>query len=137
MVDKTMKTGKRGFTLIELIVVIAVLAILALLIVPQVTGYVDQANDTVAKANAKTCYNEYLAWKTAKESGLNNDTGKYPSGFTEITGSLIPAKERTSGCYIIIDIRYEDSSYVIGPTAGNTYYSVLVKDGSMYQGSAN
>jgi len=78
-----MKTGKRGFTLIELIVVIAVLAILALLIVPKVTGYVDQANDTVAKANAKTCYNEYLAWKTAKDSGLSKDTGYYPSDFKE------------------------------------------------------
>jgi len=44
MGDKTMKTEKRGFTLIELIVVIAILTVLALLIVPSITGYVSQAN---------------------------------------------------------------------------------------------
>lgn len=66
-----MKALKKGFTLIELIVVIAILAILALLIVPQVTGYVDQANKSVAKANADSCYTQWAADATAYVSGLN------------------------------------------------------------------
>jgi len=69
-----MKALKKGFTLIELIVVIAILAILALLIVPQVTGYVDQANKSVAIANADTCYTQWSADATSFASGISTST---------------------------------------------------------------
>lgn len=49
-----MKRKNCGFTLIELIVVIAIIAILALILVPQVTGYIDNAKDSVDKANLKS-----------------------------------------------------------------------------------
>ena len=52
--------NKNGFTLIELIVVIAIIAILSLILVPVVRGYVDNANESSDKANAKTCYTEAL-----------------------------------------------------------------------------
>lgn len=136
MGDKTMRTEKRGFTLIELIVVIAILAILAFLIVPKVTGYVDQANDMVAKGYAKTCYNEYLAWKAAKESGLNNDTRDCPNNFIILdintsTDAFNP-KLRTKGCYYI-DYGPPVGAMVIGPTVNTYYYGVSVLDGTMYQ----
>jgi type IV pilus assembly protein PilA len=67
-----MKALKKGFTLIELIVVIAILAILALLIVPQVTGYIAQANMNVAKANADSCYTEWIASDTATAAGFSS-----------------------------------------------------------------
>ena len=67
-----MKALKKGFTLIELIVVIAILAILALLIVPQVTGYVTKANEAVAKANADTCYTEWVANQTATAANFSS-----------------------------------------------------------------
>jgi prepilin-type N-terminal cleavage/methylation domain-containing protein len=131
MGDKTMKTGKRGFTLIELIVVIAILAILALLIVPRVTGYVNQANDVVAKANAKTCYNEYLAWKAAKDSGLNHDTGYYPSDFKEYTLGMSPGKY----CIANVELNYlANTRYVatiIGPVSNKRYYVVDPLTGNM------
>lgn len=35
---------KKGFTLVELIVVLVILAILAALLIPALTGYIDEAN---------------------------------------------------------------------------------------------
>ena len=125
MGDKTMKTGKRGFTLIELIIVIAILAILALLIVPKVTGYVDQANDTVAKADAKTCYNEYLAWKTAKESGLNSDTGIYPSDFKKWGDSGYE-----NGCSVMVS-GLNEVAYIFSPVVNKHYYMIDIENGNM------
>lgn len=46
--------NKKGFTLIELIVVIAILGILMLFLVPAFKGYLDDANQMVAKSHAKT-----------------------------------------------------------------------------------
>jgi prepilin-type N-terminal cleavage/methylation domain-containing protein len=45
--------NKKGFTLIELIVVVAIIAILALILVPQVTGYIDNAKEVVCISNRK------------------------------------------------------------------------------------
>lgn len=124
-----MKTEKRGFTLIELIVVIAILTVLALLIVPSITGYVSQANDTVAKANAKTCYNEYQAWKVAKDSGLNNDTGTYPSDFEEWDYS----NQKNTGCYIFLSSYNNNPVQVVGPTIGGYCYYVFIYNGGFYR----
>jgi prepilin-type N-terminal cleavage/methylation domain-containing protein len=83
-----MKALKKGFTLIELIVVIAILAILALLIVPQVTGYVKNANQSVAMANARSCYSSYIANKTATDSGLK-DVPAYDTACPAVTNNKI------------------------------------------------
>ena len=40
---KTVKTSKKGFTLVELIVVLVILAILAAMLVPALTGYIKRA----------------------------------------------------------------------------------------------
>jgi len=69
-----MKTMKKGFTLIELIVVIAIIAILALILVPQVTGYIDNANESAQKADAKTCYTTAMANWTSSEAGLTGSS---------------------------------------------------------------
>lgn len=60
--------NKKGFTLVELIVVIAILAVLGLILVPQVTGYIGAAKDSVGKANAKSCYSQGISYIVASEA---------------------------------------------------------------------
>ena len=48
-----MKNKKKGFTLVELIVVLAILAILAAMLVPELTGYIDKANQKKVVAETR------------------------------------------------------------------------------------
>ena len=52
---------KKGFTLIELIIVIAILAILAAILIPNMVTYIDEANTSVANANARSVYSAATA----------------------------------------------------------------------------
>jgi general secretion pathway protein G len=63
--------ASRAFTLIELLVVIVILAILAAVVIPRVTGRVDDAKEAKAMTDIKSI-----------ESALENyklDVGNYPS----------------------------------------------------------
>jgi prepilin-type N-terminal cleavage/methylation domain-containing protein len=64
-----------GFTLVELIVVIAIMVILIALLVPNVIGYISQAQDTANLSSAKAIYN------AANTACTNNKskTGAYPT----------------------------------------------------------
>ena len=55
---KLIRKNKKGFTLVELIVVIAILAILALILVPAITGYIEEANKSKNQANARALYSQ-------------------------------------------------------------------------------
>lgn len=50
------KNNKRAFTLIELIVVIGILAVLIAILVPVMTGIVNDARQATANANARTVF---------------------------------------------------------------------------------
>ncbi len=50
------RRNKKGFTLIELIVVIAILGILAAILVPTITGFIDDAKQNTDLANGKMMY---------------------------------------------------------------------------------
>lgn len=51
---ETRNKKKKGFTLVELIVVLVILAILAALLIPALTGYIDNANEKKVTAEART-----------------------------------------------------------------------------------
>ncbi|MBR1906703.1 MAG: type II secretion system protein [Clostridiales bacterium] len=53
---KTVKTSKKGFTLVELIVVLVILAVLAAMLVPALVGYVDKAKKEKEYQTAATVY---------------------------------------------------------------------------------
>lgn len=57
MKNKIMKkTEKKGFTLIELVVVIAIMTLLALIMVPNLTSYLNKADDSKVASNSKTIH---------------------------------------------------------------------------------
>ena len=56
LINQQKQKSKKGFTLVELIVVIAILGILAALVVPQVTGYIQKAQESTDQANAQMLY---------------------------------------------------------------------------------
>lgn len=53
---KTVKTSKKGFTLVELIVVLVILAVLAAMLVPALVGYIDRAKKEKEYQAASTVY---------------------------------------------------------------------------------
>ena len=71
------KLNKKGFTLIELIVVIAILAILALILVPSISNYVAEANNSKNEANVRSVYSQLTA-----EVAMASEAGQAKWGFT-------------------------------------------------------
>jgi len=58
---KQFQSLKKGFTLIEMLVVIAIIALLATLVVPAVTGALENAQRMTAMANGKGIYSSIFA----------------------------------------------------------------------------
>lgn len=70
------KLNNKGFTLMELIIVVAIMAILIALIAPNLVGFLDKADETSLKANAKSCYTAAAAWATqARIDGITIKDG--------------------------------------------------------------
>ena len=69
---------KKGFTLIELIVVIAIIAILSIILVPQIAGYIENSQQSVALSSCRTVADSaqlYIVEQTilSEKEELNED----------------------------------------------------------------
>ena len=102
--------SKKGFTLIELIVVIVILAILMAIMLPSLTGYIDQANEQGALVEAR---NVYAALQTMK--GLQYGTGaKYFEDSSNKLTSGVGGGEEKVNALIGVSGRYSYGTAVGG-----------------------
>ena len=70
------RNNTRGFTLVELITVLVVLTVLAALLIPALTGYIDQAKQKKVIAEARDVW-------TASQAAMSECYGLYPESFEE------------------------------------------------------
>jgi type IV pilus assembly protein PilA len=123
--------NKKGFTLIELIVVIAIIAILALILVPQVTGYIDNANEVVCITNTNQLTNEisrgYISGDVDENDLLNNHN-KNVKTITDMLGLDITELEHGDGLILsyengvidVICLEHQNGSDASGESGDDT-----------------
>jgi len=93
----SVKTSKKGFTLVELVVVIAILAILAAIAIPVVNSIINTASKNGALSNAQSIE---LAIKEAQADIASKNTEVYNGGTkndAEGTGVTIPNAKSKHG----------------------------------------
>lgn len=85
--------NRKGFTLVEVIVVLVILAILAALLVPKLTGWIDQAKEKsvageahLVLSAAQAVASEEYAQGSSKSKLASTDYDDYLSG--DVTGTL-------------------------------------------------
>jgi type IV pilus assembly protein PilA len=115
--------GEAGFTLIELLIVMLILGILAAIAIPSFLNQRTKANDTQAKAMARSL-------QTSMESCSTDNRGSYtPCDLTALRAATpsIPA----TGTLALPG--YLGSLYVVGAStsAGNTFYITRAAGGQV------
>jgi len=86
----SVKTNKKGFTLVELVVVIAILAILAAIAIPVVNSIINTASKNGALSNASTIE---LAIKEAQADIASKNTETYGAKAVTSGGSTLTVKD--------------------------------------------
>lgn len=69
---KLVLKNNKGFTLTELIVVITIIAVLVAILVPRVSGFINNANDTARLATARSIWNNAVLAQSRVDSGQAN-----------------------------------------------------------------
>lgn len=92
---------KKAFTLIELIVVIAIIGVLSAILIPTMSGFVDNARTSAGNANARTIYTV-----AASEYAFLSSQGSTPAPGSYAKGGDDPFEVAIDGAVGTIDGTY-------------------------------
>lgn len=102
------KKTSKGFTLVELIVVIAILAVLAMILIPNITGYIAKAQESVCLSNRGTLKRIYSGYTILEHKSVEDNT--VGVGFLADEGYLNEAQAQSDALNRMIWRVYENGA---------------------------
>ncbi len=117
---------EKGFTLIELLVVILIIGILAAIAIPSFLGQRDKANDSKAKANARTV-------QTALES-YYTDTQDYSAATKAIVKAIEPTLSAVPDADITFTVAAQNYEVGVASSTGTNFTITRAAGGGVTRG---
>lgn len=90
---------QKGFTLIELLVVLIVIAVLAAVLVPALTGYLDDAREKKAVSEAQVCVTAATEWAAVQRTALISQAYQSNQTFADAYNAAGNAANKWSTTY--------------------------------------
>lgn len=104
-----MKKMQKGFTLVEVIIVLVIIAILSVMLIPSLTGYIDNAKRSqvlaeckMATAAAQTLYGDYFASPTSI-------TYDEVETLAEVPGEVTLIATKSGDDHVVVHLTYQNN----------------------------